>query len=32
MKTLKKIWIYLLWLDNKRIEYSIKSGSPGSLM
>ena len=32
MKTLKKIWKYLVWLDEQRIQSAIKSGSAGPLM
>jgi hypothetical protein len=28
----RKIWNYLLWLEEQRIKYVIKSGSAGSLM
>jgi hypothetical protein len=32
MKTLKKIWKYLVWLEEYRIQAAIKSGSAGPLM
>ena len=32
MKRIKKIWNYLIWLEEQRIKYAIKSASAGSLM
>jgi len=32
MKTIKKIWNHLLWLEEQRIKCAIKSGSAGPLM
>ena len=32
MKTLKKIWNYLIWLEEQRMKAAIKSGSAGPLM
>lgn len=32
MKTLKKVWKYLLWLEDRRIKAAIKSGSAGPFM
>lgn len=32
MKTLKKIWNYLLWLEEQRMKAAIKSGSAGPLL
>ena len=32
MKTLKKIWNYLIWLEEKRMNAAIKSASAGPLL
>ena len=32
MKTLKKIWNYLIWLEEQRMKAAIKSGSAGPLL
>jgi hypothetical protein len=32
MKTLKKIWNYLIWLEEQRMNAAIKSASAGPLL
>jgi hypothetical protein len=32
MKTLRKIWNHLRWLEEQRMKCAIKSGSAGPLM
>ena len=32
MKTLKKVWKYLQWLEKQRIKAAIKSSSAGPFM